>query len=853
MAIPLERFIQQIEDTGIMTGDTLKDFIPPKGSCKEAEELARELVRQKKLTKYQAEEVYRGKGKSLTLGNYLLMEKIGAGGMGQVFKAQHLRMKRIVAIKLLPSAMTKDKEAIARFEREVEAAAKISHPNIVAAFDADCANGVHFLVMELVEGSDLSALVKKHGPLSVGKTISYILQAAQGLEAAHKKGIVHRDIKPANLLLSSDGVVKILDMGLARLSGAVDDPTLAELTQTGAVMGTIDYMAPEQALNSKTADARADIYSLGVTLWYLLSGRAMYAEGSAIQKLLAHREQPIPPLTDACPEVTLEIAAVFQRMVAKRPKDRFQSMTEVIAALTGCSPSPTPGAMKHPADMFAGVFDDNTSAPPCDVNAATELYDRVDTAASQPVPRRGLFIVAGLVLAAVIAGLAWSVVAHLRTTTPLVTANGRPTPVPAPASNIVAAPTPTTNLPQPWTETEALAWVLDQRGSARLQPLQGDAVEIHEAAQIPMGEFHIESLHLAGMRGDIDSQVARWRGLTALRELDLSETELSLTGATQLERLPALTSLNVQGCPLGDEGSKALGRLTRLTFLRVGESVLIPLESAFPVSPSQRMTDNGLTALRTLSRLETLSLSSRHVTEAGVVGLIEYCPDLVSLQIERVSLKDSAVESLANLRHLRTLGLMQSELTDGAIEPLTRLKRLTQLNVQGSQISVEGVRRLQAGLPACSIYGGEYNLRRNLVRSIVQVQGRVQVSGPGGAPLEITDATFNVLPGEFSVQRIDLTNVRPLPPDLLQFKETSELFLADSAISAHDIQTFPSRFPVLTVLNLAGTSVTDREIVALAGMTSLQTLDLTRTKVTAAGLARFKDAHLTCQIQSSPQ
>ena len=140
-----KRFIQQIEETGIITGDTLKDFIPPKGSSNDAEQLARELVRQKKLTKYQAEEVYRGKGKSLTLGNYLLMEKIGSGGMGQVFKAEHRRMKRIVAIKLLPAAMTKDKEAIARFEREVEAAAKISHPNSVAAFDADCANGVHFL------------------------------------------------------------------------------------------------------------------------------------------------------------------------------------------------------------------------------------------------------------------------------------------------------------------------------------------------------------------------------------------------------------------------------------------------------------------------------------------------------------------------------------------------------------------------------------------------------------------------------------------------------------------------------------------------------------------------------------
>src|SRR5262249_43273090 len=159
------------------------------------------LVRHKKLTRFQAEEIWRGKGKSLVLGNYLLLEKIGQGGMGAVYKAEHRRMKRIVAIKMLPPSMLKEASAAARVQREVEAAAKLNHPNIVTAFDADSANGVHFLVMECVDGSDLSALVKKNGPLPVAQAVNCIVQAARGLEAAHAEGIVHRDIKPGNLLL----------------------------------------------------------------------------------------------------------------------------------------------------------------------------------------------------------------------------------------------------------------------------------------------------------------------------------------------------------------------------------------------------------------------------------------------------------------------------------------------------------------------------------------------------------------------------------------------------------------------------------------------------------------------------
>lgn len=334
MALPLEQFVKQLEDSGVLAAETLKDFIPPIASPKDAEELARELVRQKKLTKFQAEELWRGKGKSLVLGNYVLMGKIGAGGMGQVFKARHRVMERQVAVKVLPAAMTRDKAAIARFHREVQAAARLRHPNIIAADDADFANGVHFLVMEYVEGSDLSALVKQNGRFPVAQAVNYILQAAKGLEYAHAEGIVHRDIKPANLLLDKKGTIKILDMGLARIGG--DASGQAELTATGAIMGTVDFMAPEQALNTKGADARADIYSLGCSLFYLLTGKATFNGDTLMAKLLAHRGQPIPSLRTERVEVPEQVDVIFCKMVAKKVEDRYQTMTEVIAALEQC-------------------------------------------------------------------------------------------------------------------------------------------------------------------------------------------------------------------------------------------------------------------------------------------------------------------------------------------------------------------------------------------------------------------------------------------------------------------------------------------------------------------------------------
>jgi formylglycine-generating enzyme required for sulfatase activity len=339
VTVSLEQFVQHLTASGLMSATDLSSFqdsLSPEKRPKDAETLARDLVRANKLTKYQAQVVYQGKVKGLVFGDYRVLDKLGQGGMGVVLKAQHQRMDRTVAVKMISGAALKSPDAVKRFYREVKAAAKLNHPNIVQAHDACEHDGVHYLIMEYVEGQDLAAIVRQRGPLPVAQAVDYILQAARGLQYAHKQGIVHRDIKPANLLVDNEGTVKILDMGLARVAGLADEDDKDRLTASGQVMGTLDYMAPEQAMDTHHADARADIYSLGCTLYRLLTGEVLFKCESLAKVIWAHQQAAVPSLCKVRGDVPPQLDAVYQKMVAKKPEDRQQSMAEVIADLGTC-------------------------------------------------------------------------------------------------------------------------------------------------------------------------------------------------------------------------------------------------------------------------------------------------------------------------------------------------------------------------------------------------------------------------------------------------------------------------------------------------------------------------------------
>lgn len=326
------------------------------------------LVKDGFLTHFQAENIMQGKWRRFTIGKYKVLEKIGSGGMGQVYLCEHKLMRRRVAVKVLPTAKATDDAARERFYREARAVAALDHPNIVHAYDIDQDDTLHFLVMEYVDGASLQDIVKKSGPLSVQRACHYMHQAALGLEHAHQADLVHRDIKPGNILVDRSGVVKILDMGLARFFSDEDDILTKKYDEN--VLGTADYLAPEQAMDSHGVDIRADIYSLGATFFFILTGKTPFDEGTVAQKLIWHQTRQPKPLSVFRADIPPGLQEILNKMMAKTPADRYSVPAQVADALLPFAQTPIapPPDSEMPHLSLAA-----TGAGPQDSGASTSI------------------------------------------------------------------------------------------------------------------------------------------------------------------------------------------------------------------------------------------------------------------------------------------------------------------------------------------------------------------------------------------------------------------------------------------------------------------------------------------------
>jgi serine/threonine protein kinase len=381
----IDEFLELIRKSGVAEEKRLAAHLEKLRSTgafpSDPNSLAGILVRDGLLTHFQAEQLLQGKWRRFSIGKYKVLERIGAGGMGSVYLCEHKLMRRRVALKVLPTAKAEDPSALERFYREARAVAALDHPNIVRAYDIDQEDKLHFLVMEHVDGSNLQEIIKKSGAMDVLRACHYIRQAALGLQHAHEAaGLVHRDIKPGNVLVDRNGIVKILDMGLARFFHDKDDILTQKYDEN--VLGTADYLAPEQALDSHSVDIRADIYSLGATFYFCLTGRTPFAEGTVAQKLIWHQTRQPKPLRSFRPEVPEEIVAIIEKMMAKDVNQRYQTPQQVADVLAPYTQTPIPPPPSEEMPQFSpAAMGPETGAP-------TRTSMPVSALSPPPAPRK---------------------------------------------------------------------------------------------------------------------------------------------------------------------------------------------------------------------------------------------------------------------------------------------------------------------------------------------------------------------------------------------------------------------------------------------------------------------------------
>ena len=582
------------------------DYVEENG-CRRATELVEELARRS--------EHSLDPGDLDRIGPYRVVAKLSRGGMGTVYKAVHTKLNRVVAIKVLPASRTKDAASIARFEREMEAIGGLSHRNIVAATDAGEVDGMHYLVMEYVDGLDLSTLVRRVGPLAPADACEIIRQAAVGLKEAHDHGIVHRDVKPSNLILAdaeqedAEPVVKVLDFGLARL--APRHARVDELTDSGQIMGTLKYMAPEQCSGSRDVDIRADIYSLGATLYRLLSGEPPFSSDrfDSPLTLIAALGNELPvPLATRRSDLPVKLVAIVERMMAKDPDERFATPDEVINALTPWSQGADLAGLLARArgvDEHSPEIQSITAGRARASDAA--IFGTKPATRHRPLPRAVLFA-AGTLLALVAAFLLlWSFDA-----------------LDGVLKNRAASG-------DPFERSRRIAeWLLSKQAIFGISSDGLGYVDLKPGDPLPKGDFYLNTANVAENKTVLDEDLARF------------------------DNLPFFTTLVLNRTDIGDDGLRNLGELPLLKDVFLSET---------------KITDAGLKELQRFPELAVLHLYATKITDAGLEHLAGN-PMLTDLSLVDCDITDVGLKHLTGLKRLKRLALERTDVTPEGIAML---------------------------------------------------------------------------------------------------------------------------------------------------------------------------------------
>lgn len=695
------------------------------------------LLKQQLLTRYQVDCLAEGNGERLRLGQYIILDEIGRGGMGVVLKARQTSLDRIVAVKVLTDDRSLSRKDVSRFQREFLAHGRLSHPNIVAAHDAGCDKGLYYLVMEYVEGVNLASDVRTNGPLSVTAACNVVLQAAEGLSYAHQQGVIHRDVKPSNLMRTANGTVKILDLGLATLYAArqpTDGSTSEELTHTGEIFGTVDFMAPEQATDPRSADARSDIYSLGCTLFFLLTGRPVHERDDRIHRIKARHKRSAPSLQSVHAQLPERLDRIFARMIATDPEDRYPSMDEVAKDLRKLEFDSGPGS---PAEYEVGRADLGKGSTEPTVAFDSGSTERLPTTETERLTRSRSVLAAGIgaVALAVLGLFFW-----LNSDNRKEPANGTSrdeskSSSSAGKSNSRMPDVPMRKQPAADVDRAVAQWVLQVGGSMQIAHAGGGEEEVPDLAALPDGKFAVTAVYLLSRaklqegfaipnrlperlkhvqfcnRAVTDESLAPLASAKALEIVNLNKSSVQGPGLRHLVPCKRLRELELIDTPVTDDSLAALADLKQLKDLDVGntsigDGTLKHLRGLTNLERLRldvtRVTNAGLDNLKMLQNLYYLSLHRTKIGDDGLQHLVGF-PKLTTLVLSETAVTSQGCRQIARLASLQELYLDRTRITDEGLTHLSKLNGLRVLSIEGTKVSAAAVAEFKKQHPRCAV------------------------------------------------------------------------------------------------------------------------------------------------------